>query len=56
MEFMLQGTAIMSKAYCETLKKLSRAMGMLTFGVVLLHCNARPHTAACTQALLEHFN
>jgi transposase len=32
--------------------------GMLTYdvGVVLLHDNARPHTAARTRALLEHFN
>jgi transposase len=30
--------------------------GMLTSGVVLLHDNARPHTAARTRALLEHFN
>jgi hypothetical protein len=29
---------------------------MLTSGVVLLHDNARPHTAAGTRALLEHFN
>jgi transposase len=31
---------------------------MLTYGVVLLHDIARPHTstAACTRALLEHFN
>jgi histone-lysine N-methyltransferase SETMAR len=29
---------------------------MLTSGVVLLHDNARPHTAARTRALLEHFN
>jgi hypothetical protein len=29
---------------------------MLTYGVVLLHENARPHTAARTRALLEHFN
>jgi hypothetical protein len=31
---------------------------MLTFGVVLLHDNAPLHTgtAACAQALLEHFN
>jgi hypothetical protein len=29
---------------------------MLTSGVVLLHDSARPHTAARTRALLEHFN
>jgi transposase len=29
---------------------------MLTSGVVLLHDNACPHTAARTSALLEHFN
>jgi histone-lysine N-methyltransferase SETMAR len=29
---------------------------MLTSGVVLLHDNARPHTATRTRALLEHFN
>jgi transposase len=29
---------------------------MLTSGVVLLHDNAIPHTAACTRALLDHFN
>jgi hypothetical protein len=29
---------------------------MLTYGVVLLHDNARPHAVACSRALLEHFN
>jgi transposase len=29
---------------------------MLTYGVMLLHDNSRPHTAARTRALLEHFN
>jgi histone-lysine N-methyltransferase SETMAR len=29
---------------------------MLTSGVVILHDNARPHTGARTQALLELFN
>jgi hypothetical protein len=47
----------------KTNKKLIRAMlkkrrGMLTYDVVLLHDNACPHTqtAACNQAMLEHFN
>jgi hypothetical protein len=56
MEFKQQGTVIMSEVYCETLKKLRRAMGMLTYGVVLLHDNARPHKVARTQARLEYFN
>jgi histone-lysine N-methyltransferase SETMAR len=29
---------------------------MLTSGVVLLHDNVRPHTAAHTRVLLQHFN
>jgi transposase len=29
---------------------------MLTYGLVLLHDKARPHTAARTRALLEHFS
>jgi transposase len=29
---------------------------MLTYGVVLLHDNAHPHTATRTRVLLEHFN
>ncbi|KAJ4448146.1 hypothetical protein ANN_10159 [Periplaneta americana] len=46
--------------YCETLRKLRRAIqnkrrGMLTAGVVLLHDNARPHTARLTAAVLTEF-
>jgi hypothetical protein len=60
-ELMQQGTTITSEMYCETLKKLSRAIrnkmrGMLTSGVMLLHDNARPHTVPCTRAPLEHLN
>jgi histone-lysine N-methyltransferase SETMAR len=60
-EFMPQGTTITSKVYCETLKKLRRTIqnkrrGMLTYGVVILRDSARPHTAARTRALLDHFN
>jgi transposase len=61
-EFMQQGTTITSEVYCETLKKLRRAIqnkrrGMLTSGIVL-HDNACRHTstAARTRALLEHFS
>jgi transposase len=62
-EFMQQGTTLTSEVYCETLKKLRRAIqnkrrGMLISDLMLLHDNARPHarTAARTRALLEHFN
>jgi histone-lysine N-methyltransferase SETMAR len=37
-------------------KKLRKAMEMLTYGVVFPHDNVRPHTAARTGVLLEHFN
>jgi hypothetical protein len=33
-----------------------RRRGMLTYGVVHLHDNARPHKATHTRSLLEHFN
>jgi hypothetical protein len=60
-EFMQQGNTITSEMYCETLKKLRRAIqnkkrGMLTSGVVLIHDNTGPHTAARTRVMLEHFN
>jgi hypothetical protein len=62
-EFMQKGTTITSEGHCETLKKLRKATqnkrrGMLISGVriVPLLISARPHTAACTRALLEHFN
>jgi transposase len=60
-EFTQRGTTMTSQVYCETLKKLRRAIqnksrGLLTYGVVLLHDNARQHIAVCTPALLEHFN
>jgi hypothetical protein len=64
-EFMQQGTTITSQVYCEILTKncarpaiQNRRRGMLTYGVVLLHDNARPQTsiAARTPTLLEHFN
>jgi hypothetical protein len=62
-EFIQQETTITSEllVYCETLKQLRRAIqnkshGMLTYSVVLLHDNVQPHTAARTEAPLQHFN
>lgn len=59
-DFMTRGSTINSGAYIETLKKLRRAIqkkrrGMLASGIVLLHDNARPHTAARTQQVLNDF-
>jgi histone-lysine N-methyltransferase SETMAR len=61
-EFMQKGTTITSDVYCETLKKKllrtiqNKMYGMLISGVVVLHDNTRPHTAARTRALLQYFN
>jgi hypothetical protein len=58
-EFIKQGTTITSEVYCETLKNCAaiqnKRRGMLTYGVVLLHDNACPHTSAPTWALLHWF-
>ena len=59
-EFMPQGTTINSAVYCETLKRLRRAIqnkrrGILTSGIVLIHDNACPHSAAATQQILKQF-
>jgi hypothetical protein len=37
-------------------QKIQERRGMLTKGVFLLHNNARPHTPACTNALIKLFN
>jgi histone-lysine N-methyltransferase SETMAR len=60
-EFMQQLTTITSEMYCETLKKLHRAIqnkmrGMLTPGVVFLNDRAHSHTTARSRPQLEHFN
>ncbi|GBL88937.1 hypothetical protein AVEN_159026-1 [Araneus ventricosus] len=59
-DFMQRGTTINAVAYGQTLRKLHRAIqnkrrGMLTERILLLHDNARPHTAAQTRALLDSF-
>jgi len=55
-----QGTTTNSVVYCETLKKLRRAIqnerrGMLSATILLLHDNARTHSAAQTQDLIISF-
>jgi histone-lysine N-methyltransferase SETMAR len=59
--FMQHWTTVTAVVYCETLKKnygaiRTKGTGMLTSGVVFLHGNAHPHTAAHPRTLLEHFN
>ncbi|KAJ4427860.1 hypothetical protein ANN_23861 [Periplaneta americana] len=59
-DFFPRGETVNADRYCETLRKLRRAIqnkrrGMLTAGVVLLHDNARPHTARRTAAVLTEF-
>lgn len=59
-DFMDHGATINAAGYCETLRKLRRAIqnkrrGLLSKGVLLLHDNARPHTAHLTQQLLDSF-
>ncbi|GFS91927.1 mariner Mos1 transposase [Trichonephila clavipes] len=59
-EFMQQGTTINAAAYCATLTKLRRAIqnkrrSLLTSGVLLLHDNAKPHSAINTQNLIRSF-
>ncbi|KFM58915.1 Histone-lysine N-methyltransferase SETMAR, partial [Stegodyphus mimosarum] len=60
-ELLPRGETINAARYCETLTKLRRAIqnkrrGMLSKGIVLLHDNARPHTAGVTQSLIRHFH
>ena len=59
-EFLPQGTTINSAVYCETLKKLRRAIqnkrrGMLGATILLLHDNTRPYSGAQTQDLITSF-
>lgn len=59
-DFMPSEVTINAERYCETLKKLRRAIqnrrrGRLTKGVCLLHDNARPHVARFMTDLLKDF-
>jgi hypothetical protein len=60
LEFLPQVSTINAGVYYDTLKKLRRAIqnkrrGMLSRCVVMLHVNARTHTAAATQDLIATF-
>ena len=60
MDFLERGSTINSERYCETLKKLRRAIqnkrwGKLSSKVLFFHDNASPHTANRTRELLDHF-
>jgi len=45
------------REWCRKFRSIqNKRRGMLTKGVVLLHDNARPHTAACTNALIKLFS
>ncbi|XP_035230245.1 histone-lysine N-methyltransferase SETMAR-like [Stegodyphus dumicola] len=59
-EFIQPGTTINADSYCETLRRLQRAIqnkqrGMMTSGIGLIHDNARPQSTRVTQQLLQQF-
>lgn len=50
-DFLERGRTINADLYCQTLKKFKHVIqnkrrGMLSTGIVLLHDNEQPHTAA----------
>jgi len=57
-EFQERGTTVNASSYCSLLERLKTAIrtkrkGLLTQGVILLHDNARPHTARRTLETVE---
>lgn len=61
LEFLPPGTTITARTYCQTLDRLREAIrrkrpGALREGVLLLHDNARPHTAQLTRDHVTRFN
>jgi histone-lysine N-methyltransferase SETMAR len=60
LDYLPQGSTINKGVYCNTLKKLHCAIqnkrhGMLSQGVVMIHDNTHPHTAAAMQNLITTF-
>jgi len=60
-EYMEKGKTVNSEQYCNTLDKLRMAIRkrrprLLSDGVILLHDNATPHTAAHTREWLDRHN
>jgi histone-lysine N-methyltransferase SETMAR len=59
-EFLPQGSTFNAGVYCDTLKKLRRAIqkkrrGVLSRGILMLRNNARPHSAAAAQDFIAAF-
>jgi histone-lysine N-methyltransferase SETMAR len=58
-EFQERGQTVNAASYCALLERLKQAIlrkrrGLMTKGVILLHDNARPHTARLTQATIDN--
>jgi len=59
-DFLPYGSTISAGICCNTLQNLRRAIqnkrrGILSWSVVMIHNNARPHTAAAMQNLITTF-
>ena len=59
-DFLERGPTINAKRYADALQKLRRTIkskrpGMLSDGIILLHDNARPHTAYLVRDRLQRF-
>ncbi|GBM92751.1 Mariner Mos1 transposase [Araneus ventricosus] len=59
-DFLEHGARVNAQLYSETLTKLRKAMkpkhpSKISRGVILLHDNARPHTAKAAKELLQKF-
>ena len=58
-EFQRHGQSVNAASYCALLERLKKAIlrkrrGLLKNGVILLHDNARPHTARLTQETIDN--